>query len=325
MKLFSLLFFPALAASVSLTASKNIVEVAAGTPDLSTLVTALKAGNLTGALAGPGPFTVFAPTNEAFTKLPSSVLKYLLEPANIKKLQAVLEYHVIAGAAIFSKDLKEYQKVKTLEGGEVSVIKKDSRVFVNLYAEVSTADVGASNGVVHIINRVLIPVHIMDSIPLALSAKKNIVELAAGTPDLSTLVTALKAGNLTGALAGPGPFTVFAPTNEAFAKLPSSVLKYLLEPANIKKLQAVLEYHVVAGAAVYSKDLKEYQVVKTMEGSEVSVIKKDSRVFVNMYAEVTTADVSASNGVVHIINHVLIPKHFMESTMIEAVVSSDSF
>jgi len=144
------------------------------------------------------------------------------------------------------------------------------------------------------------------------AASQNIVELAASTPDLSTLVTALKAGDLTGALSGTGPFTVFAPTNEAFAKLPADVLKQLLEPANIKKLQAVLEYHVIAGAAVYSKDLKEHQQVKTLEGESVTIVKKDGKVFVNMNAQVTTADVGASNGVVHIIDNVLLPpKHML--------------
>ena len=137
---------------------------------------------------------------------------------------------------------------------------------------------------------------------------KNIVELAVATPDLSTLVTALKAAKLTGALSGKGPFTVFAPTNEAFAKLPAATLKHLLEPANIKELQSVLEYHVIAGAAVFAKDLKPDQSVKTLDGLDVNITRTmPAGVRVNGVATVTTADVAATNGVVHVIDAVLIP------------------
>jgi len=135
------------------------------------------------------------------------------------------------------------------------------------------------------------------------------VELAAATADLSTLVTALKAGQLTGALSGKGPFTVFAPTNEAFAKLPKSTLDHLLDPKNIKELDALLEYHVISGAAVHKADLKADQTVKSLEGQDVEIKKTASgEVLVNQ-AQVITADVDASNGVVHIIDEVLmLPK-----------------
>merc|ERR1712072_1019821 len=144
--------------------------------------------------------------------------------------------------------------------------------------------------------------------PLANGPTKNIVELAAGTPDLSTLVTALKAGKLTTALSGTGPFTVFAPTNEAFAALPKATIAHLLDPKNIKELQAVLEYHVIAGAAVHAADLKEFQKVKTLEGKELFIVKDHRGDVLVDNARVTTADVDASNGVVHIIDKVLIPR-----------------
>ena len=136
--------------------------------------------------------------------------------------------------------------------------------------------------------------------------QKNIVDLAAGTPDLSTLVTALQAGKLTGALSGKGPFTVFAPTNEAFAKLPKSALNALLDPKNIKELDRILEYHVVAGAAVLKADIRNGERVKTLEGQNVQATISSNGVFVN-HAKVVTADVHASNGVVHIIDAVLMP------------------
>jgi len=224
-----------------------------------------------------------------------------LEPKNIKQLDAVLEYHVVAGAAVYSKDLKASQQVKTLEGQQLLVTKGWNGVHINGKAKVTTADVAATNGVVHIIDTVLIPNKVANA------ARQSIVELAAGTKDLSTLVTALTAGKLVTALEGKGPFTVFAPTNEAFAKLPKATLNSLLEPKNIKQLDAVLEYHVVAGAAVFSKNLKASQRVKTLQGQQISVTKSWRGVYINGKSKVTKADVRATNGVVHIINTVLLP------------------
>merc|ERR1711968_392608 len=128
-------------------------------------------------------------------------------------------------------------------------------------AKVTTADVDASNDVVHIIDQVLLP-SAADAMTEMFTAKPNIVQLAVGDKDLSTLVAALKAAHLVDTLAGKGPFTVFAPTNEAFAKLPAWVRFYLFEPKNVKKLTEVLTYHVYAGEAK-STDLKNGEEVKT--------------------------------------------------------------
>merc|ERR1712195_255881 len=191
-------------------AGKTIVDLAVATPDLSTLVAALKAGGLVETLSGKGPFTVSAPTNEAFAKLPPATLAHLLKPANVKELDAILTYHVVSGVAAFSKDLTDGEKIKTVEGQSVVAHVSAAGVMIN-DATVKTADIAASNGVVHIIDAVLIP---------KAPAGKTIVDLAVATADLSTLVAALKAGGLVETLSGKGPFTVFAPTNEAFAKLP---------------------------------------------------------------------------------------------------------
>merc|ERR1711865_830741 len=273
----------------------NIVQLAQSVPDLSTLVTALVDGKLTDALSGTGPFTVFAPTNPAFAKIPAATLARLLDPANIKELDALLEYHVIAGAAIFANDLKPTQEVKTLQGDKLKIVVNAGRVTVN-NNKVTAADNAASNGVVHIIDGVLL-------------LPKNIVQLAQSVPDLSTLVTALVDGKLTDALSGTGPFTVFAPTNEAFAKIPAATLIRLLDPANIKELDALLEYHVIAGAAIFAKDLKPTQEVKTLEGEKLKIVVNAGRVTVNKNT-VTAADNAASNGVVHIIDGVLLPSSF---------------
>jgi len=267
----------------------NIVELAVGTPDLSTLVTALTAGKLVKTLEGAGPFTVFAPTNEAFAKIDQAALQELL--ANVTALDKVLTYHVCAGT-LKAADLIKAGKAKTLEGDDVTVSQTSSGVKVNS-ATVETADVEASNGIVHIIDTVLMPP----------AQSKNIVELAVGTPDLSTLVTALTAGKLVKTLEGAGPFTVFAPTNEAFAKIDQAALEKLL--ADVTALDKVLTYHVCAGT-LKAADLIKAGKAETLEGDEVTVSHSSSGVKVND-AKVETADVEASNGVVHIIDTVLMP------------------
>ena len=323
-----------------LPAGKTIVDIAVATPDLSTLVTALTAGDLVTTLSGPGPFTVFAPSNEAFAKLPPLYLKLLLDPANIKTLQKVLTYHV-AFAAAFSKDLTNGETIATVEGEAVTVtltkrVFKPTVVMIN-NSTVTTADVAASNGVVHIIDTVLMP---PDMPP---PTADTIVELAQGVADLSTLVTALKAADLVSTLSSPGPFTVFAPSNEAFAKLPAGVLAKLLEPRNKAQLVKLLTYHVIAGAAIAKKDLRIGYTTPaaSVEGDELKIFRPctnrkcnmGSRIFIGPYqnasqcanggnykscyeAFATSLDNVASNGVVHIIDSVLsLPNHLYFRTL----------
>ena len=139
---------------------------------------------------------------------------------------------------------------------------------------------------------------------------QNIVELAVATPELSTLVTAVTAADLVDTLSGEGPFTVLAPTNDAFAALPEGTLDTLLEPENIEDLQAVLTYHVIS-ASVFSSDLSNGQVVETANGGTLTVDITDAGVFFvdanGGRAQVVAADVEASNGVVHVIDSVLLP------------------
>lgn len=139
-----------------------------------------------------------------------------------------------------------------------------------------------------------------------LNPEADIVDLAVQTEFLSTLVAAVKAGDLVGVLKADGPFTVFAPTNDAFAKLPAGTVENLLKPENKAQLVAVLTYHVVPGK-VYSKDLKNGMKAKTAQGSEVTITLKDGKAMVNN-ATVTVADIEASNGVVHVIDTVILPK-----------------
>jgi len=139
----------------------------------------------------------------------------------------------------------------------------------------------------------------------SMHAEDDIVDLAIKTEFLSTLVAAVKAGELVGVLKGDGPFTVFAPTNEAFSKLPAGTIESLLKPENKAQLQAVLTYHVVPGK-VYAKDLTNGMKAKTAQGSDITVTLKDGKAFINN-ATVTVADIEAKNGVVHVIDTVIIP------------------
>merc|ERR1712176_1144020 len=197
--------------------------------------------------------------------------------------------------------------VKTVEGKDIRVLKNAAgvRVGSKLEATVVAADNLATNGVAHIIDAVMLP-------PSHLSAEPtmNIVELAQSVDDLSTLVAAVVAGDLVDTLSSPGPFTVFAPTNDAFGALPEGTLDSLLKPENKDQLVDILTYHVLP-AQVLSTDLKFFQRVATVEGKNVHVIKNSRGVFVGPSIQdlktVVGADNLASNGVAHIIDGVLLP------------------
>ena len=147
------------------------------------------------------------------------------------------------------------------------------------------------------------------SAPAASPSSQNIVQIASSNPDFSTLVTAVKDAGLASTLSGPGPYTVFAPTNEAFAKLPAGTLDTLLKPENKDKLAAILTYHVVSGA-VYSKDIKPGSVM-TVDGAKIALAEDMGSVSITdamgRQAKVVKADIAASNGVIHVIDTVLLP------------------
>jgi transforming growth factor-beta-induced protein len=292
-----------MAASPTAQSGESIVDIAIGNPSFSTLVTAVKAAGLAETLSGKGPFTLFAPTNEAFAALPKETLEALLKPENRELLKKVLTYHIVPGD-LMAKDLKS-GKVPTVAGSTVAVEVQGGKVNVNS-ASVVKADIDAKNGVIHVIDRVLLP----PDFALATPAKAKsvsagtIVEVAASNPSVSTLVTAVKAAGLVETLSGKGPFTVFAPTNEAFAALPKGTLEKLLKPENRDALQKVLTYHVVSGDLM-AKDLRSGKVA-TVEGNSVAVRVDSHGVSVNG-SNVVKADVDTSNGVIHVIDRVLLP------------------
>jgi uncharacterized surface protein with fasciclin (FAS1) repeats len=278
----------------------NIVDTLAADSDFTTLVTALEAADLDGALAGDGPFTVFAPTNEAFDALPEGVLDDLL--ADTDELTKVLTYHVYEGEVLAADAIAlDGQTVDMLNGLGMTIDVVDGDVVLNLgkdsEATVIITDILASNGVIHAIDVVLNP-----------ADAPNIVERAQANEDLETLVTALVAADLVDTLSGDGPFTVFAPTDEAFDALPEGALDDLL--ADTEALTDLLTYHVFSGEVLAADAIAlDGQTVEMVNGDDMAIDVVDGNVDLNQggnrEATVIVTDVLASNGVIHVINAVL--------------------
>ncbi len=280
---------PAEAATDS--ASKDIVDTAVAAGSFKTLVAAVKAAGLVDTLKGAGPFTVFAPTDAAFAKLPEGTIVELLKPENKARLQAILTYHVVPGK-VQAADVVKLTGAKTVQGQQIDVSVKNNKVSVD-GANVVKTDIQTSNGVIHVIDSVLLP------------SEKDIVQTAADAKTFTTLLAAAKAAGLVEVLQSDGPLTVFAPTDEAFAQLPAGTVADLLKPENKEKLAAILTYHVVPGR-VMAADVVEMKSAKTVNGAEISIDASDAGVMINK-SKVVAADIEATNGVIHVIDSVLLP------------------
>ena len=291
------------AASAAPAPTGDIVATAQAAGQFGVLLEAAQAAGLVDALKSPGPFTVFAPTDAAFVALLGKlgVTKEQLL-ADKALLTTVLKYHVLSGAVPSSAITGPLGPV-TLEGRQMLIIPVNGKVTINFTTTVTTADIAATNGVIHVIDQVLLP-------PEPAPAQPDIVDTAAAAGSFTTLLAAAKAAGLVDALKGPGPLTVFAPTDKAFAtlirRLRTTPEKLLSDPT---RLASILKYHVVAGE-VFSPQLKVGRnVVTTLNGNKIVVRKyRNGTVTVNGTARVTTANVDASNGVIHVINRVLIPR-----------------
>ena len=266
---------------------KDIVETAEANGSFSTLVTALTAADLVDTLKGTGPFTVFAPTDAAFNALPAGLLDSLL--ANTTALTQVLTYHVVSGE-LMASDVTNLMSVTTLQGGSLPITTTDGQVKIGI-ATITQTDIKCSNGVIHVIDTVLVPNKIM-----------NIVQ-SAQYYSFSTLVTALQAANLVSTLEGTGPFTVFAPTNAAFAALPEGTLDGLLD--DIPSLTAVLTYRVVPGYLLAS-DVLATTSLTTVQGQTLTITTEGGPK-VNG-ANIIQTDIECTNGVIHAIDAVLLPQ-----------------
>ena len=282
-------------------AQKSIVELAASTPDLSYLAAAVTRAGLAATLSGSGTFTVFAPTNDAFIAAGFPTID-AINAADPSALSAILLYHTL-GSIVKASDVPAGPNaaVATLNTKSIYVTSNSRGVFVN-GTPVVTADVLASNGVVHIIGKVLIP------------PAGNIVETAQSVPDLSYLVAAILRAStgstdVAAVLSGTGPFTVFAPTNDAFIAAGFATIDDI-NATDPDALAGILTYHVLNGW-VFSSDLSEGLTPTMLNGGTVNItlsggakVKGKSN---ESGSNIIATDVVTTNGAVHLIDQVLLP------------------
>jgi transforming growth factor-beta-induced protein len=271
--------------------NESILDAAMGLADFSSLVAALAKANLASTFMMDGAYTVFAPTNDAFAAfLESNDLAF--EDLTAEALAPILKYHVV-GAKVMSADL-ETGYVNTIynamEGKPVSLfVKLDGGVMLNGTVSVTTPDVETSNGVIHVIDGVLNPT--------------SVVDIAINNSTFSKLVEAVVKAGLVDVLSAEGPYTVFAPTDAAFAQLFADLGVSGIEEISAEALVPILQYHVVAGN-VLAKDLMEGDVATLNGNIKISLA---GPVTINDDAEVLATDIQGTNGVVHVINKVLLP------------------
>lgn len=278
---------------VGMVASQNtIVDIAAGDEaTFGTLVAAVTQADLVSALSGEGPFTVFAPTNDGFAAIPEDTLTMLLEDQWKPHLTGILRYHVVSGR-VASTDLSEGLTAATLLEGESLEVTSMAPVQIN-GVDVITADVEASNGIIHVVDEVILPPFMSN----------DIVATAQSIDDFSTLVELVVAADLVEALQEPG-LTVFAPTNSAFEALGEETLATLTMPENKQMLTDILLYHVVPGVVVSDQLQDGASVATALTGEEVTVTLDPVQI---NSVNVVTADVLTSNGVIHVVDAVIMP------------------
>lgn len=282
----------------------TIVDVAVEAGSFSTLVTAIQAAGLVDTLSSEGPFTVFAPTDDAFAALPEGLLDTVLADTDL--LTSILNYHVVAGN-VTAADVVTLDSADTVQGEAVTITVDDGSVLVN-DANVVQTDVDASNGVIHVIDAVLLPPSVVDAFAAGDGAtdaeeSADIIATATEAGSFTTLLAAIEAAGLTETLTGDGPFTVFAPTDEAFAAVDEATLDGLL--ADPAALAQVLLYHVVEGA-VPAADVVTLESATTIQGSDVEIVVDGDAVTLNG-ANVVQTDITTSNGIIHVIDAVLLP------------------
>ncbi|MCO4747371.1 MAG: fasciclin domain-containing protein [Proteobacteria bacterium] len=264
----------------------SLIDVAEDAGDFTTLLAAVDAAGLTGTLSDEGPFTVLAPTDNAFSALPDGTVEALL--ADVPALTDILLYHVVNGEVPASA-VVDASLVTTLNGVDFKV-SVDGDVYIN-DAMVTVTDIEADNGIIHVIDTVLLP-------------PPTITDIAVADDQFSTLVAALTAADLADTLAGEGPYTVFAPTNAAFDALPDGTVSGLLN--DIPALTNILLYHVVASKEA-AADVVSSNELTTAQGSGAMVSSDSAGVYI-AGAKISITDIPARNGVIHVIDSVMIPE-----------------
>ncbi|CAN5517868.1 hypothetical protein BH23BAC1_BH23BAC1_15170 [soil metagenome] len=291
--------------NVLLPPSQNIVEIAAEEDDFSLLVRAVTRAGLAETLSTTDGLTVFAPNNAAFEA--AGLDEATIDATSVEDLTNILTYHVIA-ARVFSSDLSN-DDAETLQGGSVTTSISSGGATVRgasneSASNIVAANILATNGVIHVIDQVLLP-------------QGTIIDVAVSNPDFSILVAALQKAGLVEALEGEGPYTVFAPTNAAFEAAGITSLDDL----TAEQLTPILLYHVL-GSRKEAADLESGAEATLNEDADLYVSVTDGGVYINGNTIVTTADVQGSNGVIHVIDMVLLPP---SENVVEIAATNDDF
>ena len=357
-------FFTLIAAAMTFIVSgwsQTVVDIVVDSEDHTVLEAAVVEAGLVETLQGEGPFTVFAPTDAAFTALLTALDVEAADLLGLPQLGDILTYHV-AGVEAMSTDLSDGQMVTTVNGQDVTISIMGDTVMINGSATVTVANIDATNGVVHVIDAVLVPAIIngctdMMACNYSLVANTDdgscvlpgdmcddgddatvndmigedcmcagipatVVDIVVNSDDHTLLEAAVIAADLVDALSAEGPFTVFAPTDAAITALVEALEITAEDLLALPDLGEILQYHVVAGAAM-SGDLSDGQEIETLLGENVTVtIDMDMNVFINN-AQVTVADIEAGNGVVHVIDAVLLPPAPVTNTVVDVIVNSE--
>lgn len=271
----------------------DIVSAALADGRFGILAKALTEAKLVKTLQGEGPFTVFAPTDEAFKKLPKGTVETLLKAENRDQLQAVLTYHMVGGPVDLAGALAA-KEAKTVQGASVKIAFSDGRVRVN-DAAIVNADVKCSNGVIHVIDSVILPP----------KPSNDIASVAKRAGKFKTLLAAVDAAGLTDALTGEQAVTVLAPTDEAFAALPKGTVEELLKSENRDKLISILSLHAIPGS-VRAGDALNVGKAKSLSGGNLEFGIVDGVFKVNG-ATIVRTDIKCDNGMIHVIDAVILP------------------
>ena len=294
-KIYAFLICLFLTVSVS---AQSIFDIVANSEVHNTLEAAILQTELEGTLSAPGNITLFAPTDAAFAALPSSTADLIFQNTNV--LETILLYHALS-STVLSTDLSNDLTVSTIQGLDLIVRIENGAVFIN-EAEVTVVDIIADNGVVHVVDAIISP-------------NNSVFSIVVNSDEHTILETAIFEADLDETLDGEGTFTLFAPTDAAFAALPEGTLEAVL--ADTELLTSILLYHTL-GIAVKSEDLSNNQTVTTLNGQDIIVRFEDDEIFIND-AQITVRDFLANNGRLHIIDAVLLPSN----SILDIVVNSE--
>ena len=273
--------------------SNTIMDLVAADARFKTLAAAVNAAGLGEVLSGAGPFTVFAPTDAAFESLPEGTVEALLTEEGKTSLISILKNHVVSGRADLSSALGA-GSISNLENNTLKVTFSEGSVRVN-DAVLRQADVSTSNGIVHIIDSVLVPTK---------EGPTSILETANKAGSFKTLLAAVETAGLEDYLESGESVTIFAPTDAAFNKLPAGTVEQLLKPENRKKLETVLINHALQGSVGAGTALSQ-GTAETLGNQTLTFKIKEGRFQVNGIT-IDTVDLVCSNGIIHVVDEVIL-------------------